>query len=371
MLLQGGFVRSDIDSSFSRESINYSMVWEDPSLLIEAIPKNKNPNILSIGSAGCNCLSLLLIPHSRVTAIDLSAPQTYLINLKKEAIKTLNQIEYLYFFDYIENTKDKIKTYHLLRENLDKNTQNYWDRNKEIINNGIIHNGRLESYFKIFSELAIKKIFSEVDLKFILSNRDIKAQINIVQKRQKDIEIFMSDFFNRDSLSKKGRSEAQFKFVNKNISVEMHLIKRTLNALSTHLVSENPYLYYIFNGYFNKDLLPDHLKLENYERLRNRINNLTVLNTDLESLFLNSHEKFNFFNLSDIFEYVSEEHFEELLEKIFSLSQAGATMSYWSLFVDRTPSKNNIWKKLSEFSQKLHKKDRVWFYSDYSVLERM
>ena len=362
-------MRSDIDSSFSRESINYSMVWEDPSLLFAAVPKDKAPNILSIGSAGCNCLALLLLPQSRVTAIDLSAPQTYLINLKKEAVKSLNQKEYLHFFDYIKNTDDKIKTYQLLRDQLDYKTRNYWDMNQEVIKSGIIHNGRLESYFKSFSEAAIKRIFSQQELSFISNNHDIKAQVDIIHKHQDAIEIFMTDFFNRDSLAKKGRSEAQFKFVNEELSVEMELIKRTLKALSSHLVSENPYLYYIFNGHFNSELLPDHLKSENYERLKKRIDNLSVLNTDLESIVLSSPEKFNFFNLSDIFEYVSEEHFEALLEQIASISEKGSTISYWSLFVDRTPKKNNFWTKLTELSQKLHKADRVWFYNDYNVLE--
>jgi len=364
-------MESKIDSSFSRQMINYSMVWEDPKLLLESLPKAEKLNILSIGSAGCNCFSLLLRPNTKVTAIDLSKPQTQLILLKKTAIKILSHTDYLHFFDYIKNDVDKIKLYKRLRTHLEDDTKTYWDYNQKTITDGIIHSGRLERYLKSFYEKAIKGLYSKDELDFLLKNKDLDKQREIIAKHQNDFQKIMATFFNRDSFSKQGRSEAQFKYVEEKLSVESLLIERTIEAFNHHLICENPYLYYIFNSQFIKELLPDHLTLNNYQLLKTKLNNLRVLNSEIESLSKKESDKFNFFNLSDIFEYVSEEHFNSLLKSLSEISAKEATMGYWCLFVDRKLTQNNNWKKLEKLSEKLSANDRVWFYKSYNVLEHM
>jgi S-adenosylmethionine-diacylglycerol 3-amino-3-carboxypropyl transferase len=345
------------------------MVWEDPNLLFESIPQSEKLNILSIGSAGCNCLSLLLLPDSRVTAVDLSTPQIHLINLKIAAIKSLTRHQYLHFFGYVDYNENRLEFYNKLKALLPKESIDYWNNNTDLLKEGIIHKGKLESYFKVFFEKAIKSIFSNDELSFLLDNKDLEKQSQVVFAHQNEIESFMSSFFNKKDLAQKARSEAQFRFVKEERPIEFYLIERTLKALNKHLISENPYLYYIFNGKFSLKVLPDHLSKENFQLLKDKIDNLTVLNSDLESLCQKSTEKFNFFNLSDIFEYMSEEHFEALLEKLSQMSKEGATIGYWSLFVDRKPQNKNKWIRMKNLSEKLYKKDRVWFYKDYSVLE--
>jgi len=364
-------IKSVIDKSFSREIINYSMVWEDPNLLIQSLPSLQRTNILTISSAGDNALSLLAKPHSNVTAVDMSEPQNHLLRLKKILIQNVTHAEYLNFFGYQKvSENERIRIYDSIKSKLEPSCKEYWNAQVNLIKSGIIHCGRLESYFNKFQEHGIQKIFSQEDLKLLIENSDLGIQRSIIKEKTSELESFISNFFNQKSFSAEGRSEAQYKYVNKSVSIESHIAQRTFNALQNHLISENSYLHYIFTKEFSYKNLPDHLQLETFKKIQKNINNLTVITADLEAVISRQETKFDFFNLSDVFEYVSEQHFEEMLSLISLNSSPLAKICYWSLFVDRQPSPNSSWEQNKVLSESLHKKDRVWFYKNFNVLEK-
>jgi len=364
-------IQSKVGSSFSREIINYSMVWEDPSLLIEAAPQKENLNILSISSAGDNALSLLSMPGAKVSAVDMSEPQNNLLKLKKTAISHISHSEYLTLFGYKEETESsRLQIYDRIKYGLDPISRKYWDAHQDLIKSGIIHSGRLESYFNKFQENGINNLFSKQELALLLTNDNLFVQQKFIQEKTPQLEEFISSFFNKKSFSEEGRSEAQYKYVEKNVSIESHLIKRTFQALQKHLISENSYLHYIFAKSFSDNNLPDHLQPKNFERIQKNINNLNIVTSDLETLISHQSQNFDFFNLSDVFEYVSEKHFEQMLTLFYKKSSTQAKLCYWNLFVDRLPSSASSWTHNKSLSESLHKKDRVWFYKNFNVLEK-
>ena len=62
--------------------IRYSQCWEDPACLYAGLDIGPEDDVLSITSAGCNTLALLLKGPRSVTALDFNPAQSHLLQLK-------------------------------------------------------------------------------------------------------------------------------------------------------------------------------------------------------------------------------------------------------------------------------------------------
>ena len=63
---------NEINEVLKQPVIRYSQVWEDYALLEEGLDIQPDDHVLSIASAGCNALALLLKGPASVTALDLN-----------------------------------------------------------------------------------------------------------------------------------------------------------------------------------------------------------------------------------------------------------------------------------------------------------
>ena len=77
-------------------------------------------------------------------------------------------------------------------------------------------------------------------------------------------------------------------------------------------------------------------------------------------------------NFSDMFEYSSKEAADALFEALANHFAPGGRIAYWNLLVPRAPPSRLKTKlvRLKELSEKLHAKDRVFFYSSFNVFEK-
>ena len=77
------------------------------------------------------------------------------------------------------------------------------------------------------------------------------------------------------------------------------------------------------------------------------------------------------FNLSDIFEYMSEDNYRHLLEQLVGRGRKGGRLAYWNMLVPRSrpESMADRLRPLPELSQKLHLQDKAFFYSRFIVEE--
>ncbi len=76
---------STTDTLFTSGEIRYSQVWEDAGILSRGLEIQPSDHVLSIASAGCNALALLLEEPQSVTMVDLNPAQTALCHLKLAA----------------------------------------------------------------------------------------------------------------------------------------------------------------------------------------------------------------------------------------------------------------------------------------------
>ncbi len=174
-------------------------------------------------------------------------------------------------------------------------------------------------------------------------------------------------FFSRSVMGALGRDPSFFRYVEG--SVAEKILKRTRHALRELDPSANPYLQWILTGK-HLTALPCYLREENFEPIRKNLDRLECTLSPLED-FLSGESRLSKFNLSDIFEYLSPENTERLLDKIARSARQGGRIAYWNMLAPRSApeSLRDRIRPLPQLSQRLHLLDKAFFYSAFVVEE--
>ena len=184
--------------------------------------------------------------------------------------------------------------------------------------------------------------------------------------------LIIRSLFNRFVMGLIGRDKTFFEHVEHEISTSKTLAENTRRALTEQDPSNNPYLHWILYGHFGKTL-PFYLRPENYEKIKNNLSRLSWEQCSVEQ-FLNrkgSCKDIDVFNLSDIFEYVSQEQYELILDGILERSQNGARLIYWNMLVSRSrPARlSRALQPNISLAESLFKRNQTFFYKKLIIEE--
>ena len=366
--------------------IRYSQCWEDTEVLLESLNIQENDICFGILSAGDNVFSMLAENPEKVVALDISFPQIALAKLKKEVFNSFSYDEMLEFMGVTKSDR-RIEMYDRIKENLDKEVKEYWDFNREAIENGIIHTGKFEKFFKIFREKILPFVHNRKRVEKLLEDKPEQERMEYYDNHWNNFrwKLMFKLFFSKYIVGKLGRDKEFFRYAEKNISEEMKERSRyALCELSPH---ENPYINYILMGNYRKDCLPYFLRKENFDKIRKNLHKVEIIQSSVEEYLDQIDFKINKFNLSDIFEYMSVENYSKLMEKIYDNAENNALLAYWNLIVERNSEKlaynetnseiavngkeKNIdgkkFERMKELDSRLHKRDMTFFYTDFVV----
>ena len=366
--------------------IRYSQCWEDTEVLLESLNIQENDICFGILSAGDNVFSMLAENPEKVVALDISFPQIALAKLKKEVFNSFSYDEMLEFMGVTKSDR-RIEMYDRINENLDKEVKEYWDFNREAIENGIIHTGKFEKFFKIFREKILPFVHNRKRVEKLLEDKPEQERVDYYDKYWNNFrwKLMFKLFLSKSVVGKFGRDKEFFRYAEKNISEEMKERSRyALCELSPH---ENPYINYILTGNYRKDCLPYFLRKENFDKIRKNLHKVEIIQSSVEEYLDQIDFKINKFNLSDIFEYMSVENYSKLMEKIYENAEDNALLAYWNLIVERNSEKlgykgtdsgtavtgkeKNLdgkkFERMKELDSRLHKRDMTFFYTDFVV----
>lgn len=362
-------IKSEVEDYAKFDIIRYAQVWEDAEVLLEALKIKPTDNVLSIASAGENALSLLTREPNKVYAIDLNENQIFCTELKKVAYKYLEYDECMEFIGVFDSER-RITTYNDIKNHLSKEAQGYFDINIDVINKGIIHCGKFENYFHIFGQKVLPLIHSRKTRDELLEKKSKQARIDFYNKvwNNRRWRFLFKIFFSRAVMGKLGRDKAFFRYVT--VNVAEHILERTKYAITQLDTSTNSYLHYIINSKYDT-VLPLAYREEYFDIIKKNIDKLIILKESVET-FINRKdvEKVDKYNLSDIFEYMSEEDMVKIVEKMLEKSPKGSIIAYWNMLSDKRASKfiDKI-EYQEELSNELLKKDKAFFYSKFIVEE--
>ena len=168
-------IASTVAKNLNFNEIAYSMLWEDHKVLEAALDIHEDDNILSLTSAGCNVLALLLKNPKSITAIDFNPTQNFLLEMKIAAIQHLDHGSFIKLLGFGEDNSENLKIFNQIGNHLSPVAQKWWKNNSDLIEDGIIHQGRLEKYFHGFHD-GLSQFWSEEQFQSLLRCRSLGEQ---------------------------------------------------------------------------------------------------------------------------------------------------------------------------------------------------
>ncbi len=360
-----------IEERASFDIVRYANCWEDADVLLQGLEVKEGGAYLSIASAGDNSLSMLSKKPALVLAIDISGTQLACVELRKAAFLNLPYEQVLKFLG-VRHSQDRLTTYRKIRDHLSVDSRQFWDSNQNFIEMGAIHTGRFEGYFRLFREWILPLIHNKNLVDELMKDKSNNERADFYKEKWNTWRwrMLFRIFFSRTVMGRLGRDPEFFKYVEGNVADR--IMRRAEYALTALPADENPYLEYILTGNFGNSL-PFYLREGNFENIRDNLDKLVLFKGDLvAALKAHSTLKFDGFNLSDIFEYMSHQEYRSELGRVVDASGHGARLVYWNMLADRKypPNLKDRLDPMDDLAQNLFLRDKAFFYKAL-VIERV
>ena len=350
--------------------LRYGQCWEDADILLEALCIQPGSTCLSIASAGDNTLALLSKKPRKVLAIDRNAAQLAALELRVAAFRELEHPELLALIGSVESG-NRILLYKRCRKLLSMAARDYWDQCPKLIEAGIGSAGALENYLRLFRTRVLHLIHNRHRVEQLFARKTCSERRQFYESQWNNFrwQVLFRFFFSRLVMGKLGRDPQYFRYVRGGVAEP--LLRRMRYALTELEPSTNPYLHWIFEGQHRDGALPYALRAENFEAIRDHLDRLEWRCCSLEEFLEKSPDKFDAFNLSDIFEYISVENYARLLRLLVRAANPNARLVYWNLLVPRSrpDSLGAILNPLKEISEALFARDKAFMYRAFVVEE--
>ena len=361
---------SEIAGRASFKTIRYGQCWEDADVLLAALEVKPGQVCLSIASAGDNTLALLACNPFRVIALDLNPAQLACLELRVAAYRELSHLELLKIMgSRAASSRDHL--YQRCRSLLSSPARTFWDAHPEEIQRGIGNAGKFEHYFNVFRRWILPCIHTSRTVDGLFVDRPLAARREFYQTQWDGWHwrCLFRLFFSRWIMGRMGRDPEFFKYVEGDVA--NRILARTRHALTELNPVLNPYVQWILTG-THRTALPYSLREENFDRIRENLSHLEWHLLSIEDFLVkNPGQRFDRFNLSDIFEYISEAHYHQLLELILKASAPGARMAYWNMLVPRCRPHYlaGRLRPLEDLAAELFPQDKAFFYSALVIEE--
>lgn len=367
-----GETLSGIAARADFSTIRYAQCWEDADVLLAGLDAQPGDRCLSIASAGDNTLALLAGAPEHVLALDLSDAQLACLALRVAAYRALEHVELLELMGSRPSGRRE-DLYRRCRPLLSPDARAFWDAQPGAIRGGIGGAGKFERYFRLFRTRVLPLVESRTRVARLLAG-GTPGERQAFYARTWDSwrwRWLFRLFFSRAALGRLGRDPEFFTFVEG--SVAERLLQRTSYALTALDPAENPYVQWILTG-THLTALPYALRPENFDAIRANLDRLEWRRQSLEDYLATAEARsIDRFNLSDVFEYVSRDHYAQLLARLAEVGRPGGRLLYWNMMAPRgyLDELAERLRPLPDLAQQLHQQDKAFFYSALIIEEIM
>ncbi|MGE0128397.1 MAG: DUF3419 family protein [Blastocatellales bacterium] len=363
-------MKSEVAKRADFSGIRYAQCWEDADVLIEALDIRPGNVCLSIASAGDNALAMLARAPERVIALDLSAAQLACLELRVAAYRELNHGELLELIGS-QPSERRAGLYRRCRNLLSSDARNFWDAQSDEIEGGIGGAGKFERYFALFRQRILPLAHSSKRVARLLGGGS-RAERGAFYENEWNTwrwRALFKIFFSRAVMGRLGRDPGFFQHVEGGVAER--ILARARHALTALDPRDNPHVQWILTGR-HTSALPFALRAENFETIRANLHRLEWRRQSLEEFLTEEYgAAIDRFNLSDVFEYVSREHYRRMLELLVNASRRGARLAYWNMLAERRRPETmaGSLRPLEELAARLHAEDKAFFYSAFVIEE--
>jgi len=347
--------------------IAYSQCWEDANVMLKALQISEEDVVLSITSGGCNTFSIAEHNPQKIYAIDSNKFQNYLLELKIAALKELNPQKVFQFLGY-STCSNRIEVFQNIKKHLSPDAALMWSNNLKLVEEGIVHCGMFEKYLALFRKKILPLIHSKKRITQLLSpkSKEDQKQFYLSKWESYRWRLLFKIFFSKAVMSGRGRKKEMFA-QNTKKSVSARFYERTRNALMHGNISHNFYLSYILQK--ERTLFPPYLK-NLTENKFSELNNMEIVYSDLLS-FLKKMPDYSIskFNLSDIFEPLSESLLNKIFKEIYRTSKSNARLIFLNNLVERDipVEQKKFFIREQKLEQELTVQNHVFFYEQFLI----
>lgn len=355
---------------FSR--IVYSQCWEDPVVAADGLRLGEGDDLLCLSSAGDNVMALSLRRPRSIIALDFSAAQNALLELKLAALRHLPWYDYVAFLG-ARPAFDRVSTYRdRLRKELRDEVRAYFDTQERELARGIIHAGRFQRYLSIFRTGILPLIHGRAVVEEMMTIGDRAAREEYYRRvwDNRRWRALFTVFFGKAVMARLGRDPAFFTYVDRK-DVGRTFLERARWALVETSPLENHFMQYAVLGrYPDLEHGPVYLRESSFQALRASTEHIKIVRSDLESFLATlAPGALSALYLSDLFEWVAPEHHAAMLRAIVRVTRPGARMVYWNLLVPRSrPDALADAIDVHEVEARaLHQRDLAFVYGSFHV----
>ena len=364
-------MHSEIETKADFSMIRYAQCWEDADILLQGLNIQPGQRCLAIASAGDNALAMLSKSPGQVIALDMNPAQLACLELRVAGFRTLRHPELLELIGS-RPSQQRLQLYGKCRGQLSRETRCFWDARPAEVRGGIGHAGKFERFLALFRRWILPLIHSQQTIDELLRQKSQADRAHFFQQswNTRSWRMLFRLFFSQFIIGRLGRDRRFFDYAEECVST--HLRDRAAYALVNLAPNTNAYLQWILTGSHQK-ALPYALRPENFKAIRDNLSRLTWYPQSVEA-YLSDHAqaRFDCFNLSNIFEYMSPAHYRTTLEKLVQAGNPGSRLAYWNMLVPRSrPSEMaDQLRPVSSLAQSLYRQDQAFFYRDF-VLEEV
>lgn len=357
-----------------KPAVVYSNVWEDPELNRLSLKVKPGQNVLSITSGGCNSLSLLLEDPGKLISIDLNPAQLAMLEFKRAAIMELEYDEFIdalgtpFLFKPAKAPEYRIELYNRIKKHMPAYATQFWDEHQHQIRDGIMMCGKVEKFFKIYRTL-LGFLYGKDELMSLFKADNLEKQREVYASfRKKRWNALHRLLLNRGVLSlvKGAHSFAQVDFEDFAGNLNQ---KRTL-GMTRFFNPDNYFMCLLMlGGHYHEKGMSPYLLRENFPKLKNNIGRLEIfMGTIGDVLKKDGPGSYDRFNLSNIFEWMTNEVFNGIMREVIDLARPGSRMAWRYTFArPRELDAQNLDRLVyePELSDELFKIDRAFIYESF------
>lgn len=353
---------SKADFSF----IRYSNCWEDTNILLEALDIRKGETGISVASAGDNTLAMLIKEPERIYAFDLNPTQLYCCELKMACFRCLSYKDMLTLLGVRRG--ERLPLYSRVREALSDEAREYFDSHPDIIANGIIHCGKFENFFGIFRNYIIPLFSTRQTFRDFASMDDPEKQRQFYETyiNNRRLNAIFNVYFGYKVMGRLGRDVSFYDHVEEKEGSGKDIRSRFEFGIGSTSNADNPYFSYIVRGGYSERSLPLYLRKENFDIIRRNLDHITFVKGNMLSLDIG---KVDFANLSDIFEYMSDEEFSRNTARLTEILSLNGRVAYWNMQNRRYLDSDDLICDKA-MSEQLFTQNNSWFYRDFLLYRK-
>jgi len=309
---------------------DFGISQEDVQTENRVLNMKSGDRLICITSAGDVPLNLLALNDIKISSVDISENQNFLLKIKLKAALSLEPTEAAKFLGFIKTSSEhRIKLYKRVTELFMENEREFWDFNVKAVEQGVINVARFEKYIAKFNGIALNIIGKSKLLQlFELNSTDAQKEYFDSKIQTLILKNLFKLVFHPKLYKNRGISSQGFKNSGET-DIGQFFFNRFRDFCCSTLARQNYFLQFsFFNQILFTEALPEFLSENGILNIQKNHANLDIQTDSIVNVLENCHRgEFNKFHISNITDWVDMNEFSNLLRLIVDKSGLNGRIS--------------------------------------------